>query len=242
MAKPFLSPDETLALDNCDAEPIHTPGRIQPFGCVLAGEADLARIDHASANTADFLGRTPKDLLGTDFTELLGRELSHDLRNMLSMSTASRQRERVGSLHVDGTDLEIFAHRNPERLAVVEFESVDGSDGAQRSAVDRMRNLLNQASNQRDIGAMLKVCTHGLRELTGYDRVKAYRYADNGDGEVVAESRASKAESFLGLRYPSWDVPTQARALQIKNPVRMISDITQDPVPLLALSEDLPPL
>ncbi|WP_298913162.1 HWE histidine kinase domain-containing protein [uncultured Algimonas sp.] len=242
MAKAFLSQDEQLALDNCDAEPIHTPGQIQPFGCLLAGDLDMVRIDYASANTADVLGLPARTLLGTDFVELLGRQLVHDIRNMLSMSTAARQRERVGSMMRDGVRVELFAHRNPDKLAVIEFEPAEPPREDRRSPVERMRVLLDKASHQRTIQGLLKVCTHGLRDLTGYDRVKAYRYADNGDGEVVAESRAAKADSFLGLRYPAWDVPVQARALQIKNPVRILTDVAADPVPVLAVTDDLPPL
>ncbi|MGB6229656.1 MAG: HWE histidine kinase domain-containing protein [Litorimonas sp.] len=242
MGKVFLSQDEELALDNCDAEPIHTPGQVQPFGALLGGPADLSRIDYASANTGDVLGLAPARLLGTDFTAVLDNALAHDIRNTLSLSTASRQRERVGSFRRGETMVEVFAHRNPEGLAVVEFEPVQDTANDRKSPIDQMRVLLDQASQQGSILDLLRVCAHGLRGLTGYDRVKAYVYAANGDGEVVAESRASHADSFLGLRYPAWDVPTQARALQIRNPVRMLSDVHQSPVPMLALTPDLPPL
>jgi light-regulated signal transduction histidine kinase (bacteriophytochrome) len=242
MSKSNLSHDEELALDNCDSEPIHTPGSIQAFGCILAGNTDLARIDYASSNTADILGMAPAKLLGISFEEILGRSLAHDVRNTLSMSTSSRQRERVGLLTRDQQVVEVFTHLNLDGLAVVEFEPIEPTANDRRSSVDKMRILLDQASHQRSIQNLLKVCAHGLRDLTGYDRVKAYQYSDNGDGEVVAESRTSKAESFLGLRYPSWDVPTQARALQVKNPVRILSGVAHAPVPVLALSEDLAPL
>lgn len=242
MSKVFTSQDEALALDNCDAEPIHIPGVIQPFGCMLAGPLDLSRIDYASANTDRVLGREPGQLLGLDFGEILDRSLTHDLRNTIAMSTATRQRQRVGVTPQAKGNVEIFAHRNVDGLAVVEFEPVAAAVEDRRSAVDRMRSLLDQASHQNSIEDLLKVCVHGLRGLTGYDRIKAYRFADNGDGEVVAESRSANAESFLGLRYPAWDIPSQARALQILNPVRMLSDVQHAPVAMMALSADQPPL
>jgi len=101
-----------------------------------------------------------------------------------------------------------------------------------------MRLVLAQAAQQRNLDSFLQVCVHGLRSLTGYDRVKAYRYAPNGDGEVVAESRNPGVESFLGLRYPAWDIPQQARAMQVKNPLRMLSDVQQSPVDLLGYEQD----
>src|ERR1700712_5645529 len=44
-----------LTLDNCDREPIHIPGSIQPHGALLALDR-LGRLSHASANAAELLG------------------------------------------------------------------------------------------------------------------------------------------------------------------------------------------
>lgn len=237
-----FDPDK-LALDNCDQEPIHTPGRVQPFGALIAAPLDLSQVQFASANLAEIIGVDPAVILGKQLKDVVGPQVSHDIRNVLSVSTSATQRERVTVFELSGRMLEVFAHRNPNDQAVIEFEPLEAANGSGTlSAVERMRRILAKAGEQKSLNNMLTVCVHGLRDLTGFDRVKAYRYSSNGDGEVVAESRASKIESFLGLRYPAWDVPQQARALQIKNPVRMISDVRQDPVPVLAHSEDLAPL
>ena len=34
-AIPFVSPDAPIDLTNCDREPIHIPGAIQPYGVLL---------------------------------------------------------------------------------------------------------------------------------------------------------------------------------------------------------------
>src|ERR1700712_4799503 len=44
-----------LTLDNCDREPIHIPGSIQPHGALLALDR-LGRLSHASANAGELLG------------------------------------------------------------------------------------------------------------------------------------------------------------------------------------------
>ena len=224
-----------LALDNCDQEPIHRPGRIQPFGTLLAGPMDLTSIDYASENAAAFLGREAKDLLGRSFGDLLPRDVAHSLRNVLSMSTSARQRERAGQIGAEGRVLELFVHRNAGGQAVLEFEP-ESDPGAVtvENPIDRMRMMLAHAGGQRTLDRLLKACVTGLQDLVGYDRVMAYRYAENGDGEVVAEACRPGVESFLGLRYPGWDVPVQARAMQVRNPIRMLSDIGQAPVGLLA--------
>jgi light-regulated signal transduction histidine kinase (bacteriophytochrome) len=60
-----------------------------------------------------------------------------------------------------------------------------------------------------------------------------YRFADDGTGEVVAESAVSDLPPFLGLRYPASDIPVQARALYRRNYLRIISDANAEPVPIL---------
>lgn len=229
---------DSLALDTCDQEPIHRPGCIQPFGALVAGPLDLSQAHFVSSNAEDILGVNAGDILGSPIDTLIEGETNHDLRNLLSMSTSRNQRERAGRMEIGGRMLEIFAHRNADNLAVLEFEPLDlfGSDS--QAPIDRMRMILAQAANQGDLDQFLQVCVHGLRSLTRYDRVKAYRYTSNGDGEVVAESRAPQVESFLGLRYPAWDIPTQARALLVRSPVRMLSDINQIPTDLIGHGQD----
>jgi two-component system, chemotaxis family, sensor kinase Cph1 len=56
-------------------------------------------------------------------------------------------------------------------------------------------------------GELCELAVRGLRTISGYDRVMAYRFADDGHGEVIAESHAAQMEPFLGLRYPAADIP-----------------------------------
>ena len=238
----YVSPDD-LTVDNCDREPIHIPGSVQPFGALIAGFNALERIDYASENLAAFAGVEPRDALGMAGHDLLPREAMHDIRNTVSMSTARTQRERVGIYGLGEHTVEIYAHVNVAGLTVVEMEHVDTTAAdARNPAVDRMRLFLSKAGAAKDLIRMLQIGTIGIHALTGYDRVMAYRYAPDGSGEVVGETLNAGVESFLGLRYPAWDVPTQARALQVKNPVRAISDIHQTPVKVLAASDALPEL
>ncbi|MEO0454203.1 MAG: GAF domain-containing protein, partial [Verrucomicrobiota bacterium] len=62
------------------------------------------------------------------------------------------------------------------------------------------------------------------------------------DVEVIAEENTSEHDDFLGLNFPKWDIPTQAREIMLRLPLRMITDVDQTPVPVQAASADLPPL
>ncbi|KAJ6288023.1 hypothetical protein OIU77_026304 [Salix suchowensis] len=61
-------------------------------------------------------------------------------------------------------------------------------------------------------------------ELTGYDRVMAYKFHDDDHGEVVSEVTKPGMEPYLGLHYPATDIPQASRFLFMKNKVRMIVD------------------
>lgn len=229
-------------LNTCDLEPIHTPGRIQPFGVMMAGASDLSQISYCSGNVAEYLGLKISDVLGKSFRELFGSQIAHDLINLASLSTARAQRERLGAFDLDTGRFEIYLHVNPDNQVVVEFEPADEQGGNGHAVIDQMRKFLSAASARNSIQEMLDLSAAGISAMTGYDRVMAYRYETNGDGEVVSEVRTGSAASFLGLRYPAWDVPEQARALQVRNPVRILCDIRQEPVPIYSLQASDPPL
>ncbi|NNU17402.1 GAF domain-containing protein [Parvularcula sp. ZS-1/3] len=234
---------EELSVENCDKEPIHIPGTVQPFAALIAGPLSLDTVDFASENLAEFLGIEAKSVLGNEWSSVLPDDVLHDIRNVLSFSTSAAQRERVGQYELRGNKIEVYAHRSPGERAIVEFERGEAQPlHTNRSALEQARLFIARAGAEQTVDRMLKAAVVGLRSLSGYDRVKAYRYDDDGSGEVVAEARAPDVPSYLGLRYPAWDVPAQARALQVKNPVRITSDVYQEPVTVLARTADLDPL
>ncbi|GJN23503.1 hypothetical protein PR202_gb11155 [Eleusine coracana subsp. coracana] len=63
-------------------------------------------------------------------------------------------------------------------------------------------------------GSMEALCNTVVKEvfdLTGYDRVMAYRFHEDEHGEVFAEITKPGIEPYLGLHYPATDIPQAAR-------------------------------
>jgi diguanylate cyclase (GGDEF)-like protein len=90
---------------------------------------------------------------------------------------------------------------------------------------------------------LFELAVAGLKAISGFDRVMAYRFDKDGHGEVIAEVVEPQLETYLGLRYPAADVPPQARRLTVAQPVGRIVDVNYQPVPLLvdpALQDDSP--
>jgi len=76
-----------------------------------------------------------------------------------------------------------------------------------------------------------------FRERTGFDRVMIYRFLDDGAGLVVAEDRDPSLPSFMNHHFPASDIPRQARALYVRNRVRVIPDVHYEPAPIRPASE-----
>ena len=76
-------------LTNCDREPIHIPGAIQPHGILFACGEDDWRISHASQNVAQFFDRSADDLIGARLDDLLGASALHELANAAASSSTT---------------------------------------------------------------------------------------------------------------------------------------------------------
>ncbi|MBJ7444101.1 MAG: hypothetical protein JHD32_07280, partial [Sphingobium sp.] len=63
-------PGFAVDLNNCDREPIHILGMVQPFGFLIALTADWL-VSRVSANSAQFIGLSPDDMLGKPIHTLL---------------------------------------------------------------------------------------------------------------------------------------------------------------------------
>lgn len=217
-------------LTNCDREPIHVPGLIQPFGFLLALSSDWL-ISRASTNVAAFIGRSTDDLIGRPLLEVVGGEAVHAIRNRVSLLRGADATERLFGLSVDGaaTTFDIAVHLSDEAI-IVEFEPgrSDGGDGA-----GMIRSMMTRLDNAPDMRAFLREGARQVRALTGFDRVMVYRFNANGDGEVVAEAVRGGIGNFLGLNYPHTDIPRQARELYRRNLFRIIADVAATPVAIV---------
>ena len=71
-------------LTNCDREPIHILGSVQPFGFLLAVNSDWVVV-HASTTSLRYLGLTPEDLLGRPLTQVMSGHAIHNIRGRLQI-------------------------------------------------------------------------------------------------------------------------------------------------------------
>ncbi|MFK7875518.1 MAG: HWE histidine kinase domain-containing protein [Paracoccaceae bacterium] len=229
------------ALDRCAEEPIHIPGRIQGCGAMLVFESHTGRVAYVSENIDHVLQKPAHSVLGVTLDELFDPADVNDFNNRLLEAGPRPSRVSAGFKHVGEMIFHVSVSPS-ENYTVLEFEEDVQSDEAAEHELRRMPTLMNFVQNAASPEELLTYVIQLCAGLSGYDRVMAYRFDAAWNGEVIAEHAAPGLEPYLGLRFPHWDIPSQARAMMLKFPLRFIADVDAEPIPILASSEDLPPL
>ncbi|MDR7230563.1 light-regulated signal transduction histidine kinase (bacteriophytochrome) [Caulobacter sp. BE264] len=218
-------------LTNCDREPIHILGSVQPFGFLLAVNSDWV-VAHASTSTLRYLGVSAEDLLGRPLTQVMSGHAIHNIRGRLQIMRGADAVERMfGQPLVDGgEDFDLALHYSG-RLLVIEAEP--SHPEILIEAASAVRSMTTRISARPTFEEFCHEAARQVRALTEFDRVMVYRFAHDGAGEVIAESVRPGIGSFLGQRYPASDIPAQARALYERNWLRIIVDIDAEVSPIL---------
>ena len=230
----FLAPDALVDASSCDREPIHLSGAIQPHGLLLAvREADLV-VCQVSANAAEQLGAEPAALLGGSLAQALGNDPVERLQAALAAPHALIAEPLTCHLPGGGS-YELTWHR-VDGLVIVELEPTDLAEALSVPVLFADLNHAMRVLQEADsVQALCDSAAAEIRRMTGYDRVMVYRFHPDEHGEVVAEAREPAVEPFLGLHYPATDIPRQALKLYLLNHLRVIADVTYQPVPLLGV-------
>lgn len=220
---------DIVDLTNCDREPIHVLGAVQPFGFLIAVGADWL-VSRVSSNIEQFVGAAPTEALGVPLDRIFLPEAVHKLRNMAAMLRGPDAVERAFAVQLtdDARHYDVAIHFS-DRWLVVEAEP---SHPAPSDAASLVRRIMTRVRQVDSLQQFLQEGARQIRAVSGFDRVMVYRFDATGAGEVVAEARSADVDSFLGLRYPASDIPAQARALYLRNTFRIISDIDAGPVPI----------
>ena len=225
-------------ISDCDREPIHIPGSIQPHGALLACALPSWRISHVSANTADQLKKSSRDLIGAELGAIVGAEAMHRLEEaLLRASPLVSSPARVLGLKLKGVrrpfNVSIHVH---DGRRIVEIEPTREEPDV--PPLELVRNMLSRLQQAHTIVELCDETVQQLRELIGFDRVMVYRFLQDGSGQVIAEAMSDDLEPLLNLRYPASDIPKQARELYKRNWIRLIGDVHATSSPILAAPEE----
>ena len=223
--------DNQVDLTSCDREPIHQLGHIQSFGAMLVVSSDNF-IAHHSANAAEFLelGSLRR---GDSLDSILPEQTLEAIRDAAKWLVEPDDTERlfsVATLGSAGDRFDCSIHRTAG-LLVLEFERHDTAGFGNHVA--SIRPMVSRLEGIEGVENICQAAAKRLKALLEFDRVMVYRFHPDGSGEVIAEARESAVDSYSGLRYPKSDIPQQARALYLRNRLRIIADVNDTPVPVV---------
>ena len=209
----------TIAVDitACDAEPIHIPGSIQPYGLLLVVDPmTLLVLGGAGAIET----RLASEWLEQDARQVLGRSIDVHLAALVAGDVTIAVLEPI-----IGRD-ETFdgVARLVDGNVIIELEPT-----TQRQSGGQLLSMLDAASaafdRSTDFPSLCQAAATEFRKLTGFDRVMIYRFLDDQAGTVVADDQTDELGSFLNHHFPAADIPKQARALYVRNRIRVIQDV-----------------
>jgi chemotaxis family two-component system sensor kinase Cph1 len=211
-------------LTDCDREPIHIPGTIQPFGVLFALDEEM-KVTQVSENVSDILSMRVDEVLGRTLCQVIDSAGAEEVRvvlreqrwheaNPLSIGACGKRFDGIVHHHEGATILEL--EPNPETPD-------------ERSIHHPFHAALLRVQRASTLSELAAIITQEIHRTTGFERVMFYRFHEDGSGSVDAEARDAVHESYLGLHYPASDIPAQARKLYLKNWLRLIFDTGQKP-------------
>ncbi|MDQ6812636.1 MAG: ATP-binding protein [Bacteroidota bacterium] len=225
---------DLVNLTNCEHEPIHIPGSIQPHGFLLGLKIDDLTIDFCSGNSFDFTRQRHEQLLGKSFEVVFGEAETKSLKNYISVNDHSYRAPHEIELAGKSFTCTIQTNSN---LYIVELEPVSTANLLIADIYQQTKQFTSYIQKAHTLQMLCQSIADETRAITGYDRVMIYRFDEDYNGEIFAESKIESIEPFLGLHYPHTDIPVQARELYIKNLLRLIVDVNYAPVPIYTIDD-----
>jgi len=221
-----------LALANCAREKIRTPGSIQPLGFMVVIEEPGLVIRQVSENLPEWLGVASDALLGSPFDTLVDSPI--DFIDQLSeMDDDESQPYHVGDGAFligqrAGQALPMMLHRH-DGMLIAEFQRQGDKAGVNSRLYPLVRSFISGVSDFESVDELCERAVRVIKRLTGFGRVKSYRFDADGNGLVNAEMADEGYQSYQGLCFPASDIPAQARELYCSNRIRVIEDANYQP-------------
>ena len=233
-------------LTNCDREPIHIPGKVQSHGFLVAIDKKSDTITYISENVKPFVNAEARTFLGKHIDSLedkLDITIGSDfkLSQVVKLGNSNEQFTTVNPfvVSISGKPYNLIISVSGVNK-VLEFETVDSD--LEFDVQKSIGRSVSEILSGKNLNALLNNAAQKIKDIILYDRVMIYKFNEDGHGEVIAEVKNDDLEPFLGLHYPSTDIPKQARELYKINLTRIIADINSESSPIVTNQLDTAPL
>jgi chemotaxis family two-component system sensor kinase Cph1 len=244
MIRPELEPIE------CDLEPIHLSGHIQPHGILIVLKEPDLKILQISANVDSYFGFTPESLLGKNLSALFSKTQTKrifdysqqenlDVNNPFELKVRINHSDQNSTFHFQ--KFHGILHRNKSNILILELEPYVNASRSHNShshkSIEIYHLLQGFMARMRQINTLAEfaqLLASKVKEINGFDRVMVYRFDPITQvGIVIAEDKEPQLDSYLGLHYPASDIPQKARQIFSQNWVRFIPNVSYQDVPII---------
>lgn len=194
---------DIVNLTNCESEPIHIPGSIQPHGFLLGIRKGNSRIEFCSANSAEYIGIGPEKVLGKDISEIFPAEQASRFTLYAADETIDSAKPFVFDLNA--TSFNTTVHQSGGNV-ILELEPFPDGTLNLPNLYSQTRNFVSIMEKSSGLLDLCQEVADETRGITGYDRVMIYRFDEQYNGEVIAESRREDLVSFANqnTRIPTY--------------------------------------
>ena len=226
---------EVVTITDCENEPIHIPGSIQPHGFLLGVTAQGLIIEYCSGNISSFSNFQPSRLLGKHLSAFMGVAQLAGFEQYVQQFTSNSAQPFC--CVIDDVPFNTTVHYS-EDVMVLEMEPFPDGSLSLPDLYMQTQKFVSFLQNAHGMQQLSRNVAEETRSITGYDRVMVYRFDAQYNGEIFAESKKEDLPSFLGHHYPHTDIPSQARELYLRNLLRIIADVQYEPVPIYIRDEN----
>lgn len=245
MEKEQVRLTNTEDLQHCESEDLVHKETIQSYGSAIVIDESTKEILFMSQNINEMLndysiniGSIPK-IIGIQGEDLLTEILEKAKEGHPAF---------IGYANISETNysLEVLVHKSVanSKHIIIEFVPYSPKNTSNDAALNSMlihqlSYLINDFNASRSLNSFIEEAAGLVQKFLAYDRVIFYKFNKDWSGEVLSEAVANGLEQkYLGLHFPSSDIPSQARELFKKNPVRVIADVNSTHIPIIGKSNE----
>lgn len=214
-------------LTTCEKEPIHILSKIQQLGVLCVVTYNEYKIIQVSDN------------FHTIFKNSEGSPINHFFKEFVCSTTIAKLdeiiKERENPLEKytyhytqEKSNLFFVIHLEKDYIIVEVSDSHTKEDDLQHSTEDIVATAINHCETILTFDELLNAIVQSVHTISGYDRVLLYKFDEDANGTVLAEYSQNFEESYLHHRFPASDIPSQARALYLKNRFRIIENVDEE--------------
>lgn len=224
----------------CGSLPLHQINQIQPHGVLIVLDKQNYKIVQVSENISSFIGIDTSVLLNQLLQDLIVPEDFNNLKFKLEKWSLKKKVSLNLKFINSKEPVEFIAFVHPgETYIVMELEFMGQETRTFYEIYQEVNYILSALKNTSNLKELANIVAIETKNFSGFDKVMVYRFDKKWNGTVIAEAKEENMDSYLNLRFPASDIPTQARDLYFKIPLRAIPDVDFQPSRLIPVINPL---